>query len=89
MGPLTIENRAGAPIQAGERRITPFIQVVKLQIPGMQGGLIWNRPHAVLVQEPDGSETVLTVPDITRQLQIFLLAAGLFAGLLFWMRRRS
>lgn len=89
MGPLTVENRVGAPIQAGERRITPFVQVVKLNIPGLHGGLIWNRPHAVLVQESDGSETVLPVPDITRQLQIFLLAAGLFAGLLFWMRRRS
>ena len=89
MGPLTVENRVGAPIQAGERRITPFVQVVKVEIPGLHGGLIWNRPHAVLVQESDGSETVLSVPDITRQLQIFLLAAGLFAGLLFWMRRRS
>lgn len=89
MGPLTVENRVGAPIQAGERRITPFVQVVKVEIPGLHGGLIWNRPHAVLVQESDGSEIVLPVPDITRQLQIFLLAAGLFAGLLFWMRRRS
>jgi hypothetical protein len=89
MGLLTIENRAGTPVQAGERRITPFVQVVSLQIPGLKGGLIWNRPHAVLVQEPDGTETVLPVPDITRLLQIFLLAAGLFAGLLFWMRRRG
>ena len=89
MGLLIIENRAGAPIQAGERRITPFNQVVKLQIPGLQGGLIWNRPHAVLVQDPDGTEMVLPVPDLTRQLQIFLLAAGLFAGLLFWLRRRD
>lgn len=89
MSPLTIESRAGAPIQAGERRITPFVQVVSLKIPGLKGGLVWNRPQAVLVQEYDGTETVLPVPDITRQVQIFLLAAGLFAGLLFWVRRRD
>lgn len=89
MGLITIENRAGTPIQAGGRRITPFSQVVMLKIPGFTGGVIWNRPHAILVQEAGGTETVLPVTDITRQAQIFLLCAGLFAGFLLWMRRRN
>jgi hypothetical protein len=86
---LTIENRAGVPIQAGGRRITLFNQVVKLQIPGLPGGLIWNRPHAVLVQEPDGTETVITVHDVTRQIQFLLLTVGFFTALFFWMRRKG
>lgn len=88
MGLITIENRAGASIQAGGRRITPFTQVVMLKIPGFTGGLIWNRPHAVLVQEADGTETVIPVTDMTRQAQVFLLAAGLLGGFLFWLNRR-
>lgn len=89
MSLLSIENQAGKPIKAGTRRITPFAQVVRLDIPGWNGGVIWNRPHAVLVQEADGSEQVLPVPDLTRQLQVFLLAAGFFASLLYWLARRN
>jgi hypothetical protein len=88
MGLVTIENRAGAPIQAGDRRITPFNQVLMLKIPGLAGGLIWNRPHAILVQEADGTETVIPVTDITRQAQVLLLAAGLLAGFLIWLSGR-
>ena len=89
MSLLSIENRTGTPLQAGTRRIVPFAQVVRLNVPGMNGGIIWNRPHALLVQEADGSERVLPIPDLTRQLQVFLLAAGFFAGLLFWLARRN
>ena len=87
MSILSIENQAGAPIQAGANRLVPFSQVVRLQVPGMQGGLVWNRPVSVLVQAADGSEEVLAIPDPTRQAQLTFLGAALGAGLIYWIFR--
>ena len=84
---LTIENQAGSPIQAGTNRILPFSQVVRLQIPGIKGGLVWNRPVAVLVQAADGSEETLDIPDITRQAQLTFLGAALGAAVIFGVFR--
>jgi hypothetical protein len=41
-------------------------QVVQLRLPIAHGGLIWNRPVAVLVDLPDGQQRVLPIPDPTR-----------------------
>lgn len=88
MSILTIENLAGDSIQAGAQKITPVSQVVRLRFPGMQGGLVWNRPHSVRVQAADGSERVLPVDDVTRLTQLSLLALGLLGGLLVWLISR-
>ena len=85
MSILHIETQAGEPIQAGDLRITPFARSVSLRVPGFSGGLIWNRPSAVLVQSADGSEQVLPVHDTTRRQQLTILGAGLLAGLLIWL----
>lgn len=87
MSMLTIENQAGLPVQAGTNRILPFTQVVRLQIPGLKGGLVWNRPVAVLVQAADGSEETLAVPDVTRQAQLTFLGAALGAAIIFGVFR--
>ncbi len=84
---LTIENQAGEPIQAGANRVVPFSQVVRLQIPGLQGGLVWNRPVSVLVQAADGGEQVLAIPDPTRQAQLTFLGAAFGAALIYWLFR--
>ena len=82
---LTYEQKAGEPVQIGSRRLVPFARVLHLQNPSWkQAGLIWNRPVSVLVVEADGSERVLPVPDITRQIQFSLLGAGLAGALLIW-----
>ena len=51
------------------------------------GGLVWNRPAAVIVRQ-DGVERRLPIVDVTRRRQVALLAAGLLcllAGL--WLGR--
>ena len=78
---LHIETHAGAPIQAGSLRLTPFARSVILRFPNFPGGLIWNRPTALLVQSPDGDEKLLPIHDTTRRRQFALLGASLAAGL--------
>ncbi len=85
---LTRETMPGKTIQAGENKITPFSQAIRLTLPGVKGGLIWNRPVSVIVQGADGSEQVLPVVDITRTVQLTLLGAGLVIGLLTWLIQR-
>lgn len=86
---ITLESRAGEAVQAGVRRLTPLASVVRLEIPGWQGGLVWNRPAAVLVSEPDGSEKLLAVRDTTRLAQLLILSAGLFGSWLIWLAFRT
>ncbi len=80
---LQIETLAGEPIQSAWRRLTLFSQVVQLRLPGLHGGLIWNRPHSLLVQAADGSESVVRIPDPTRQAQLTFLGIAAGAALLF------
>ncbi len=82
---LDYETKAGAPIQAGDVKLIPLAKSVKIAPPGMSGGLVWNRPAAVIVQQPDGQETVLPIQDVTRQAQIALLAMGVLGSLLIWL----
>ncbi len=78
---LTIETRTGEPVTAGNLQLIPLAQNIRLQPPGLPVGLIWNRPTAVIVQSPDGQQEILPVPDLTRQWQLRILAAGLVAAL--------
>ena len=82
---LQIETRSGSPYQAGGIRIIPFAQVARLDLPGIHGGMIWNRPSSVLAVYPDGSEQVIPVIDRTRRIQLALLGTGLVSGLLIWL----
>lgn len=81
---VDIETRSGEPIQAGGRTLTPFSQVLQIRIPGLSGGLIWNRPVSVLAVSDDGQEQVIPVPDLTRQVQWGLLGSSLAGSLLLW-----
>ena len=82
---ITLESRAGEAIKAGTRRLIPLTRVVKVHLPGQSGGVVWNRPAAVLVREADGRETQLPVRDVTRLAQLAILAAGLLGGWLIWV----
>ena len=79
---LQIENRAGNPVTTGGTRIIPFAQSVRLDLPGLPGGVVWNRPLSVLAVSANGDEQVIRIVDATRRIQIALLAAGLLGGLL-------
>jgi hypothetical protein len=86
---VTIETKSSQPVQAPGRRLTLFSQAVKIQFPGVTGGLIWNRPASVLVVSDDGQEQIIPVPDITRQIQWGLAGLCAAALILTALRRRK
>jgi hypothetical protein len=82
---LNVEIRAGQPVQVGKRTLTPFAQSFQLTFPGWVGGLIWNRPVSVLVQDEDEQEEVIPIPDVTRQTIWALAGVSLILMLVSWM----
>jgi hypothetical protein len=88
---ITIETRAGAPVQAGNISLIPLARSMRIQLPGTPGGLVWNRPVSVVATGPGGRQQVLPVLDVTRRAQLVLLGAGLLGSLLLWLTfgRRS
>ncbi len=87
-GPLSIETKSGQPVQYKGATLTPFSQSWRLQIPGLPGGLIWNRPVSVLVTTADSEEQIVPVVDVTRQALWALLGAGLLAWAVYWMIKK-
>lgn len=86
------ETLAGETITVGKKEITPFSKSLKVMIPGLTGGLIWNRPHSVLVQSGDGQEQVYPVIDFTRQVMWIMMATsavGLLLMVLFSKRKSN
>ena len=78
---LSLETHIGQPYVAGETKITPVSQSLRLQIPGLPGGLIWNRPVAVRVRLPVGPEETLPIWDMTRVFQLLVVGLGLLGGM--------
>lgn len=83
------EIHTGDPIQVGDYEITPQTRVLKIQFPGQHGGLIWNRPKAVIVKTPDGQESTLAVRDNTRIVIWSILAGGLLGAMLIGLMHRN
>lgn len=86
--PITFEIQAGKPIRAGKVRLIPFSKVLKIRLPGFPGGLVWNRPASLLTVSADGQEQVIPVLDLTRNVQLFILAGGFLGGLMIWFIMR-
>jgi hypothetical protein len=89
---IAVENKMGAPMQAGDLKITPFSRVWRFQIPGQgngMNGIIWNRPLSILVETKTGEEHVLPVIDITRQAQWGILGVTVGLLLVAWLFRRK
>lgn len=82
---INVEIRAGRPIEAGKRTITPFAQSVQFNLPAWNGGLIWNRPVSILVQAEDGQEEVISIPDVTRQTIWAFCGASLVLMVISWI----
>jgi hypothetical protein len=81
---LTIETHASPPLRAAGRTLTLFNQAWTLRLPGKAGGLVWNRPAAVLVQSADGSEEIIRIKDFTR-LAIWMLGGfTILIGVATW-----
>jgi hypothetical protein len=75
---IRVETRAGDAIQASGWKIIPFSKAWIIQLPFFNSGIIWNRPVSVAITAPDGSERVIPVIDVTRQV-IWTMAGALVA----------
>jgi hypothetical protein len=83
---LRWETTTGDAIAVGGLTIRP--QSRALIVRWRNGGLVWNRPVAVLVDQ-DGQTRRLPVRDPTRVVQIGLLGLGLVCFLVPLLSRRS
>lgn len=79
------ETHEGKPITVGDQKVTVISRALRLQIPDMPIGLVWNRPFAVRVQTEGASEVTLPVVDETRRYQIMLLVLGIAGSILLSM----
>jgi hypothetical protein len=82
---LRNEIKTGQSVPAGGRMIIPVSRAFQIRLPGMKGGLTWNRPVGLWVQSPDGSEEFIPIQDVTRRAQIMALVAGLVGSLCVWV----
>lgn len=69
------QTRSAGPLQLGEHSLT--LQSQALTLGGPFGGLVWNRPAAVLVEGPDGTTRRLPIVDVTRVAQLGMWGLGL------------
>ena len=77
---------SGEATTVGDITMTPLSQVVTVRWPS--GGLVWNRPVAVVV-ERDGMRERIRVVDVTRMVQLGLLGLTLvFSMVFFWLSVR-
>jgi hypothetical protein len=86
---LRIQILTGQPIKVKDTQLRVRSQVVQLQLPFISGGLIWNRPIAVLVHTADGQDQILPIPDLTRTALLTLLVLSLAGTFLLVLFRRK
>jgi hypothetical protein len=84
---MTIESTRGASVEHAGRLLRPVSWNLTLRLPGRAGGLVWNRPLGVEVEER-GRRSFVRVPDRTRQIQWLILGTGLALGFLARRIRR-
>ena len=82
---LVQQTSAGEPVIVGEVSVYPVARSYRINFPAARGGIVWNRPLAVIVEDSSGSRQIIPIQDRTRQLQIAFLAAGFFGTLLIWL----
>ena len=84
---LRIETLTSPLVRVKDTQLRVRSQVVQLRLPSASGGLIWNRPVAVLVRTPDGQDQILPIPDVTRTALLALV--GLCLASTFLLRRKT
>ena len=81
----------GEPLQANGLTITPVSRALTVQLPGMIGGLVWNRPAGIRVNTTglSGNETFIPIVDTTRILVWGIAAIGLASAIAFMISGRK
>jgi hypothetical protein len=86
---IASEIRTGETQHVGDYEITPQTRVFMVKLRGQHGGLIWNRPKAVIVRTSDGEESTLPVQDVTRNIIWGMLAGALLGAMLIGMMNHN
>jgi len=84
---LEVRDHAAPTLTTAGLTVTPVSRAITLLTPW--GGLVWSRPHTLLIHRGDHTEQVRLV-DWTRRIQCGLLAVsvGVVLGVLYMRRRR-
>ena len=85
-----IETLTSPPITIPDGQLSIRTQVVQVNVPSINGGLIWHRPVATVVRTADGQESIIPILDITR-IVLFTLAGFCFTSIfvLMFLRRNK
>jgi hypothetical protein len=75
---------AGDPVRVERDQVVPLTRSIRANLFGLRGGLVWNRPIAVMIISEDGTERVLPIRDVTRNSQLLFFGAVLIGSLLIW-----
>ncbi|HSM55441.1 MAG TPA: hypothetical protein VK879_04730 [Candidatus Sulfomarinibacteraceae bacterium] len=79
------QTTTGETVTAHNYGVTPQAQALSIQLP--IGGLVWNRPVAVLV-EHDGATQRIPIPDLTRITQLAIWTTAFLITIIVWLRSR-
>ena len=85
---LRIETLTGQPVKVKDAQLRLHSQVLQLRLPFARGGLIWNRPVAVLVRTLDGQDRILPIRDMTRTAMLVLAGLCFASTFLFMIYKR-
>ena len=77
---IHIETLTSPPIAIQGTQYQLRSQLVQLRLPAVNGGLIWNRPLAVVLRTSDDQEKIVRIADVTRTA-VFALAGLCFTGM--------
>ena len=53
---LIQQTSAGEPVQVGEARVYPVARSYMVNFPGGRGGIAWNKPLAVIVEDSQANQ---------------------------------
>ncbi|MBI5651052.1 MAG: hypothetical protein HZC40_11510 [Chloroflexi bacterium] len=85
---IQIESTSSAPIIAGDQEIVLQSRAVSIKLPGV-GGVVWNRPTAVIARTRDGRAQKIIVRDVTRLAQLLIFALGIAGALMIATRHHD
>ena len=82
---ISWETQSGTSTQVGARIITPQAKALTLRFPF--GGVVWNQPTGVLVEE-DGRIEYQPIIDVTRTAVWSLLGIALFVNIALFFKTK-
>ena len=80
------QSSSGDKITIGQTSITPQSQALMIRWPN--GGLVWNRPIAILVERKGQSERIPII-DVTRLAQLQLWGFALLFAIVIYLSSRK